>query len=222
MANKVKKTAYQVAAEELNEVMGLKPAIDSSLEDDKLKPYLLKAIKNVEDDDEFTDETQEVIDELTKEAEKAAKKGKKEETPAPKAKGKKAPEPEPEDDDDDDEDSDEDEDDDDSDDDDDEEQPEPVKPAKGKKEAPAAKGKKEETDKPKAKGNFVAAEYTRVDAVCDALKAKPKTVAAWSEKADALLEKKGGKANDKENKFVIKYVQKMSKHFDFGVTVPMA
>lgn len=223
MAKKVKKTAYQVAAEELNEVMGLKPAIDSSLDDAKLKPYLVKAIENVEDDDEFTEDTQEVIDELVAEAAKAKKaaKGKKEEAPA-KGKGKKAPEPDPEED----EEEEEEEESDDDDDDEEEEQPEPVKPAKGKTATiPAAKGKteaKETSDKPKAKGNFVAAEYTRVDAVCDALKAKPKTVASWSEKADALLEKKGGKANDKENKFVIKYVQKMAKHFDFGVTVPMA
>lgn len=182
MAKKVKKTAYQLAADELNDVMGLNPAIDSSLEDSKLKPYLVKAIEKIEDDDEFTEETQAVIDELTAEIEKASKKGGKKEAEAPaKGKGKKQPEPEPEEDDDDDDDDDDDEDDDDDDDDDEdeEEQPEPVKPAKGKKEAPAAKSekkseKKSDSDEPKKRGFQKSEGKSRITCICDAVKALPK------------------------------------------------
>ena len=241
MAKKVKLTAYQAAAKEFNELFEFDTPIDTTLSDEEIAPFLNEAITQITEDDEFTDETQAVIDELKK----AAKKAKKE---APKAapekgKAKKQPEPEPEDDDD--EDSD-----DDSDDEDEDEDEEPVKgkkpapkatPAKGKAKkhedddedeepAPAEKAKKASdkqvkksgADEPKKKGNFVAADYTRVDAVAEALlTGKCKSVNDWSDKADALLEKKGGKANSKENKFIIKYVQKFSKHFDFGVKVPM-
>lgn len=219
MAKKVKQTAYQAAAAEFNDVMGMDPEIDVTLSDDELKPILVKAIGMIDPEDEFSDETQEVIDELKP---KKGKKPVKEEAPAaPAKKGKKAPEHDPEDE--------EEEEEEDSDDDDEEEDDEPApvkKPAKKEASAPAKKEAKKDdkkkSDEPKKKGNFVAAEYNRVDAVCDALKAKPKTVAAWSEKADSLLEAKGGKANANENKFIIRYFQKMAKHFDFGgVTVPM-
>lgn len=64
-------------------------------------------------------------------------------------------------------------------------------------------------------------EYNRVDAVCEALKQKPKSVEEWAKKADSLMLENGGKANINENKFIIRYIQKMEKHFDFDVKIPM-
>jgi glucan-binding YG repeat protein len=68
-AQKVVKTAYQKAAEELNEVLGLTdPSIDTTLSDEELKPLLVEAITLIADGDEISEETQEVVDELSAEA----------------------------------------------------------------------------------------------------------------------------------------------------------
>lgn len=76
--------ALKVAAKELNEVLGIEPPINVKGSGDDLTKALKVAIKLITDDDEFTEVTQEVVDEL-----KAAKKAA---APAPPAKkGKAAP-----------------------------------------------------------------------------------------------------------------------------------
>lgn len=87
------------AAKELNKVLGLEPALDVKA---KL-PALTKEIKEcieeegvITDEDEFTDATQAVLDEIGGEAEEDE-----DDAPVKKSKGKKKPAPEPEEDDDD-------------------------------------------------------------------------------------------------------------------------
>jgi hypothetical protein len=206
MAKKVKMTALQAAAAELNEVLGVEPAMDVTLDDATLTPFVKKAIKLIDPEaDEFTEATQEVIDGL-----KAAKKVVAP-APAPAAPAKKKAAPAPvveEDDDDDDEVVEED------DDDDDEEVAVATTTKKKGAAAPAP------AEKAKKASPFVAADFTRVDAVCEALKSKPKTKADWVAKADALLVAKGGKANPNETKSQIKKLEGFLKHFDCGFTAP--
>ncbi len=54
----------QAAAKELNDLFGLKPAIDVTLSADEMVPFIQKAIEMVEPQDEFSTVTQKVIDEL--------------------------------------------------------------------------------------------------------------------------------------------------------------
>lgn len=90
-------------------------------------------------------------------------------------------------------------------------------------EAPAAPTKKGETKKDEKKSGgavkkFTSAEYNRVDALVDALKAKPKTIDEWAKEGDKVLAAKGGtvQPNTRENKFTIGYFLKIAKHFDLG------
>jgi len=64
--------------------------------------------------------------------------------------------------------------------------------------------------------------YNRVDSVCEALKDGPKTQDAWVRGAGDYMEKNGGKVNNSESKFIIRYLLKMEKYFDFGKTMPQA
>jgi len=57
------------AAKELNEVMGLKPAIDTKASDEKVTAGVLKAMEEISDDDEFSPATQEVLTALIEEDE---------------------------------------------------------------------------------------------------------------------------------------------------------
>lgn len=109
-----------------------------------------------------------------------------------------------------------------------EEDPEEKKPAK--KAAPVAKKLVVEEDveekKPAAKKPAVEkkaalakkepkSSYTRIDAVCDALKTrKPKTVEAWIAASNEEYVENGGSENDKESLTMIKYAQKVLSHFD--------
>jgi hypothetical protein len=86
----------KAAAKELNEVLGIQPPINVKAPGADLTKGIKSAIKLITDDDEFTDETQEVIDEL-KVSKKTAPA-----PPPPPAKKKAAPVVEEEDDDDDD------------------------------------------------------------------------------------------------------------------------
>ena len=95
------------------------------------------------------------------------------------------------------------------------------KPIGKGKSIPAPKAPKAEKVVKEKKTKAPKAEpYGRVDCVCDALKTEPGTIAEWIEKADELIEAKGGKGNANEAKFVIRYMLKMEKHFDFGVAMP--
>jgi len=57
--------------------------------------------------------------------------------------------------------------------------------------------------------------------VSEALLDAPKSVAEWVKAADAAMLANKQKANPNEAKFIIRYIQKMAPHFDFGVKVPM-
>jgi hypothetical protein len=88
-------------------------------------------------------------------------------------------------------------------------------PAKKEKVAPVKKEKvvKEKKDKTPA--------YTRVDAVCEALLEKPKTIKEWSKKADGFIISNGGKANEKENIAQMVKIRIFAKHFDIGIKIPV-
>jgi len=91
--------------------------------------------------------------------------------------------------------------------------PAPAAPAKetGKKAAPVKKEKPPKVET-----------YSRVTAVCEALKEEPKTVDEWVKLVDAKMIKNGGKANGNEDRFIIRYLQKMAPHFtDLARIVPM-
>lgn len=81
--------------------------------------------------------------------------------------------------------------------------------------APVPAPKAERVAKP------VKESYTRIDAVCEALKTKkPKTVDAWIAAANALMEANGGQANNAETRTQIKKVQLTLRHFDTGLNIP--
>jgi len=91
------------------------------------------------------------------------------------------------------------------------------------KEKPVAKAPaapKEKVVKPKKEKAPKVEAYTRVDAVCDALKENPKSIDEWVSVTNDFMEANGGKANDSENKFIIRYLLKMEKHFDLGHKMP--
>jgi len=84
-----------------------------------------------------------------------------------------------------------------------------IKEDKGGKEKPAAP-KEKRTPPPRKTGS-----YTRIDAVCDALKTKkPKTVKDWVKATNEVYIEKGGSANDSESSMMIKYASKVMTHFD--------
>jgi len=191
------------AAREMNKVMaGLEPPLNVQGKLATLVTEIKEAITYIDPDlDKFTKATQEVIDELGGEAEQTAAEkihdanvGK-----APVNKGKKAPEPEEEEEEEEDEAEPEEE---------EEEEPEEEKPApKPKKPAPKPKG---------------TPGYVRTDAVCEALLQNPKTIEDWIKKANALMVKNGGKANDNENKGILKLVSIVVKHFAPEQKIPTA
>ena len=77
-------------------------------------------------------------------------------------------------------------------------------------------GKKETAGKEKRKPpTRKTGSYTRIDAVCDALKTKkPKTVKDWIKATNEVYIGKGGSANDSESSMMIKYASKVMTHFD--------
>ena len=79
-------------------------------------------------------------------------------------------------------------------------------------------GKKETAGKEKRKPpTRKTASYTRIDAVCDALKTKkPKTVKDWIKATNEVYIGKGGSANDSESAMMIKYASKTLSHFDIA------
>jgi hypothetical protein len=62
--------------------------------------------------------------------------------------------------------------------------------------------------------------YSRIDAICEALMAEPKTIQEWYEETNRLMREHELKENNTENVFLIRFVRKMEKHFDFGVKMP--
>lgn len=86
------------------------------------------------------------------------------------------------------------------------------------KETPVKTPKKEkEVKAPKEKTES----YSRVDSVCEALLESPKTIEDWVVIANKKMVAKKGQPNASEAKFIIRYILKMAKHFDFGVNVPI-
>jgi len=79
-------------------------------------------------------------------------------------------------------------------------------------------GKKETAGKEKRKPpTRKTGSYTRIDAVCDALKTKkPKTVKDWIKATNEVYIGKGGSANDSESAMMIKYASKTLSHFDIA------
>ena len=79
-------------------------------------------------------------------------------------------------------------------------------------------GKKETAGKEKRKPpTRKTGSYTRIDAVCDALKTKkPKTVKDWIKATNEVYISKGGSANDSESAMMIKYAAKTLSHFDIA------
>jgi TATA-binding protein-associated factor Taf7 len=79
-------------------------------------------------------------------------------------------------------------------------------------------GKKETAGKEKRKPpTRKTGSYTRIDAVCDALKTKkPKTVKDWIKATNEVYISKGGSANDSESAMMIKYASKTLSHFDIA------
>lgn len=193
----ISEKSLRAAAKELNDSIGLDPKINvkGSVKDitEVIKEAITDCIKP--DEDEFTDATQAVLDEIAATMKK---------TPAKGGKGKTKvedveEEEEETDDEDQDEDEDEDAEDEDEDTDDDEEEEE----------------EEEEDPAPKKKGvpKKLANGYNRTDSVCEALlKGKAKNIADWVTKANALMVKNGGKANDSESKALIKLVSIVLKH----------
>ena len=87
---------------------------------------------------------------------------------------------------------------------------------------PAEEVKAEKPAGPKAgvKPNFEKPAYPRINSVCDALLKKPKTIAAWVDEANKLIEAKGGKGNPAEAKTLIKFVSVAVATFAPDVKVP--
>lgn len=200
----VNEKSLKSAAKELNEVLDLDPRINLKGTAKEISEGIKEAIRDCikPDEDEFTDATQAVLDELAGEmVSKEKPKG---------GKSKPAPvEEEEEEDDDEDEQEDEDEDnDDDEQEDEDEDEQEEEKPKK----APAKKaGPKRPADG-----------FSRTDSVCEALTKKPKTVADWIKKSNDIMISHGGKANDAENRTIIKFVTTALKHLAPSVKYPTA
>jgi hypothetical protein len=255
------------AAKELQEVMGLEPALDIKAKLPVLAEQVKEAIKQIDPAiDTFTDETQVVIDELGGAEEEEAP------TPKKKVAGKKAPEPVEEEEEEEEEETEADtleeqieaaiklseltaivkangefkslraklsgytkasqlkaamvtllapE---------EEEEEEEAPPAKMAKKIanapirkPAVEEEEEEEPKPKKaagkKPNFVKAEFTRGDAVCEIIKSgvKVKTREEVAVKADALFVKKGGSANIKETRAQAKKILPALAYFDIEV-----
>ncbi len=189
----ISEKALKAAAAEVNE-LGVDPPIDLKAGVKKITAGLKEAIADVlEKDDEFSKETEKVLIELgwNKEEEEEEEEEQEE-------------------------------------DDDDEEEKEEkqkvaekihqkniaskapiIKEDKGGKEKPAAP-KEKRTPPPRKTGS-----YTRIDAVCDALKTKkPKTVKDWVKATNEVYIEKGGSANDSESSMMIKYASKVMTHFD--------
>lgn len=248
----------KAAAKELNNVLGVDPPISvkgASIDD--LKKDLKTAIELIEADDEFSEETQDVIDELIVEEKKPTKKGKKapviveeeeeeedieeeieeeeddhlaeltalitnakkltelvkicDSNPEFKPLKKRVKnfttskelriamltiiEPEEEE---------------------EEENPTPTKKGKDVKAA------KEPTEKKK---RFVKNGMNRIDCVCQILKTqKPKTIADWVAKADALFVAKGGTSNTMQALHLIKNYGTSLLYLgleEMGITVPV-
>ncbi len=60
----IKKELLIKAAEELNEVMGLRPPIDTNEDEETIKEKILKALELREEEDEFSPEVEKVFDQL--------------------------------------------------------------------------------------------------------------------------------------------------------------
>jgi len=188
------------AADELNEVLGLDPAIDSSLKVVALLPLVKKAISLTTEDDEFSEETQELIDTLREEPEEEIeeKPAKKETKTTPKKEVKKVAKPvakveEPEDDDED------------AQDDDQEDIPE---------EKPAKKETKTTPKKEVKKSNF-----SRSEAIALALQnTKPKSFEDWAKNANKINIEHGGRDNVKESLNMIKMIHRA--FIALGMEVP--
>jgi len=65
---KIKRELLIKAAEELNEVMGLRPPIDTKDDDESIKAKIIKALELREEEDEFSSEVEEVLAQLETEA----------------------------------------------------------------------------------------------------------------------------------------------------------
>jgi len=212
--------ALKAAAAEVNK-LGVDPPIDLKSGIRKITAGLKEAIADVlEDDDEFTEETEAVLIEL----------GWKEDAEEEEEEAEEV-----EDDDDDDEEVEEEDEDEETEEEDEEveeedETPEEVAEKLHQKNiagkgvtvkadtAPSSKGKAKPETAPKEKRKppqRKTGSYTRIDAVCDALQTKkPKTVKDWVKATNDVYIEKGGSANDSESTMMIKYAMKVLTHFD--------
>ena len=207
----ISEKALKAAAAEVNE-LGVDPPIDLKAGVKKITAGLKEAIADVlEKDDEFSKETEKVLIELgwNKEEEEEEEEEQEEVEEIEEEEEEEEEEEQEEDDD-------------------DEEEKEEkqkvaekihqkniaskapiIKEDKGGKEKPAAP-KEKRTPLPRKTGS-----YTRIDAVCDALKTKkPKTVKDWVKATNEVYIEKGGSANDSESSMMIKYASKVMTHFD--------
>ena len=201
----ISEKALKAAAAEVNQLVDT--PIDLKAGVKKITAGLKEAIADVlEDSDEFTKETEKVLKELG--WKKAEEEDAEEETDDEEEEEEEAEETEEEDDD-------------------EEEKEEKQKTAEkihqknivskgvivkedtGKKETAGKEKRKPPTRK--------TGSYTRIDAVCDALKTKkPKTVKDWIKATNEVYIGKGGSANDSESAMMIKYASKTLSHFDIA------
>jgi len=207
----ISEKALKAAAAEVNE-LGVDPPIDLKAGVKKITAGLKEAIADVlEKDDEFSKETEKVLIELgwNKEEEEEEEEEQEEVEETEEEEEEEEEEEQEEDDDD------------------EEEKEEKQKVAEkihqknivskgvivkedtGKKETAGKEKRKPPTRK--------TGSYTRIDAVCDALKTKkPKTVKDWIKATNEVYIGKGGSANDSESAMMIKYASKTLSHFDIA------
>lgn len=208
----VNEKQLRIAAKEMNEVMGLEPPINVRAEKGELESLVRKGITYIDPvQDEFTELTQGVIDELSPKVGK----GKIEDVPdedeeetaqdvaerihkknvddVPIRVGKNETvisDP-------------------------DEEEEEELEIIEDEEEEVIEKPapKKVPAEKP-SKSN-----YSRIDSICLTLKGdKPKTIESWATLANQRYVAKGGKDNLKESKTLIRYLSNLFTHF--GISIP--
>lgn len=218
---KIKTKVLNKAIKEINKVVDCEPPIDAEADAKERDVSIYEAIDIMNDDDEFTEETQGVIDTYIDAREDDDDDDDAEETPKEKKariKKEKAAAKAKEDDDDDNE---------------EEEETSKEKKVRIKKKKAAAKAKEEEDDDdddddaeetPKEKkarlkkekaAKKAAKGYSRIDAVCEALlNDEPETIKEWAKIADKeYADKTGRDSNPKETMYQINKVSATLKHF---------
>lgn len=166
------------AAGELNEVMGLDPAIDVELDEEELEEAIKAEGDSIQPDDEYSEATLKVLKELDITAPEDLEPGGEGEEPEEEEEGK---DEEPEGDD---------------------EEPEGEE-GEEEDEEPADKPAKKDKKPKKPPKKAEEARYTRVNAFAEALQSKQKTnEEALLKKADGLFVQHGGDSNDKETQYM--------------------